>query len=404
MIAVTLTVNGRRVAAEVEPRTHLADFLRETLALTGTHTGCEHGVCGACTILVDGVPVRSCITLAVSCENAEVRTIEGLDGDEIAGELRAAFSRQHGLQCGYCTPGMIVSARDVVLRLEAADERDIRVAMSGNLCRCTGYVGIMQAVSQVIEARRSRGIAAIPDGGRTRLGPSGCGHAGVASPSSPRIVEDAPASPNAAVAAPELRLHSDWQPQRTLAKSFQVVHPQSEVWNLFRDVDAVASCLPGAAITGKGEDGHVDGRISVKLGPIETDFGGAAVIMRDDASLSGTIEGRGVDRSTRSATRGRIRYAVRPGDRPDETRIDIEIGFTLTGALAQIGRSGLVEDLAQRIIAMFAQNLERRLSDPGGDHGTPSTPAAQLDAGLLMRSMAATFIRKVIGRLFGVRK
>src|SRR5262249_29263321 len=136
VMPLALTLNGRAVRATVEPRTHLADFLREKQNLTGTHLGCEHGVCGACTVLIDGEPARSCITYAVACEGASVVTIEGLDEDEIMGELRAAFSREHALQCGYCTPGMLVSARDLVLRAEAASEQQIRVAMSGNLCRC----------------------------------------------------------------------------------------------------------------------------------------------------------------------------------------------------------------------------------------------------------------------------
>ena len=126
MTKVSLTVNGSLLSAEVEPRTHLADLLRETHNLTGTHIGCEHGVCGACTLLVDGVPIRSCITFAVACENAKVTTIEGLDEDEIARELRAAFTAHHALQCGYCTPGMIVSARDIVLRMEASSDLRLR--------------------------------------------------------------------------------------------------------------------------------------------------------------------------------------------------------------------------------------------------------------------------------------
>ncbi len=175
MTAVNLTVNGRQLSADVEPRTHLADLLRETHNLTGTHIGCEHGVCGACTLLVDGVPVRSCLTLAVACDGAEVTTVEGLDADEIAGELRDAFKREHALQCGYCTPGMLVSARDIVLRLDAPSERDIRVALSGNLCRCTGYVGIVRATASVVAARRARGVAPLPGAGRKRLGPAGSG-------------------------------------------------------------------------------------------------------------------------------------------------------------------------------------------------------------------------------------
>src|SRR6185369_10732242 len=115
--------------------------------------------------LVDGVPVRSCITYAVACSGAQVTTIEGLDDDEIGRELRVAFSREHALQCGYCTPGMLIAARDLVLRMPTDDEQAIRVAMSGNLCRCTGYVGIIRAVQSVIADRRARGIAAVPGAG-----------------------------------------------------------------------------------------------------------------------------------------------------------------------------------------------------------------------------------------------
>src|SRR3984893_19068400 len=173
---ISLTVNTRKVSAAVEPRTHLADFLRDGLNLTGTHLGCEHGVCGACTLLLDDVPARSCITYAVACGGARVTTIEGLDDDEIATELRAAFKREHALQCGYCTPGMLISARDLVLRLPVSNERSVRVGLSGNLCRCTGYVGIVRAVRYVIDQRRKRGIAPVPGGGRSALGPAGSGN------------------------------------------------------------------------------------------------------------------------------------------------------------------------------------------------------------------------------------
>ena len=153
MKPVTLTVNGKPVNAEVEPRTSLADYLREGEGLTGTNLGCEHGVCGACTIEIDGAPARSCITLAVACEGASVRTIEGFDGDPVMEQLRAAFTAEHALQCGYCTPGMLVTARDIVTRLPDADEARIRLELSGNLCRCTGYVGIVNAIQRVLKNR-----------------------------------------------------------------------------------------------------------------------------------------------------------------------------------------------------------------------------------------------------------
>ena len=154
MKTVTLTVNGEDVTATVEPRTSLADFLREERRLTGTHLGCEHGVCGACTINMDGVPARSCIAYAATLDGADIRTIEGFDDDDVMEDLRQAFTENHGLQCGYCTPGMLISCRDIVIRLPDADEKRVRLELSGNLCRCTGYVGIVRAVLAVLEKRR----------------------------------------------------------------------------------------------------------------------------------------------------------------------------------------------------------------------------------------------------------
>lgn len=154
-IAISLTVNGKRAELLAEPREHLADLLRGALTLTGTHIGCEHGVCGACTVEVDGVPARACITHAGSCDGASVRTIEGFAGDAVMASLREAFSREHALQCGYCTPGMLVAARDVVLRIPEADEARVREELAGNLCRCTGYRGIVRAVLSVLADRRA---------------------------------------------------------------------------------------------------------------------------------------------------------------------------------------------------------------------------------------------------------
>ena len=154
MTEISLTINGAPVTASVEPRTSLADFVRDGQRLTGTHLGCEHGVCGACTVEIDGEPMRSCITYAVSCDGAAVTTIEGFDDDAVMEDLRQAFTENHGLQCGYCTPGMLVTARDIVRRLPDADEKRVRLELSGNLCRCTGYVGIVRAILSVLEKRR----------------------------------------------------------------------------------------------------------------------------------------------------------------------------------------------------------------------------------------------------------
>ncbi len=150
MTTTTLTINGGTVTANVEPRLSLADFIRDHQGLTGTHTACEHGVCGACTLLLNGRPVRSCITLAVAADGMEVRTTEGYDGDEVMSVIRACFKKGHAVQCGYCTPGMLATAYDVVTRLPDADRQRIKHELSGNLCRCTGYLGIVDAIEMAI--------------------------------------------------------------------------------------------------------------------------------------------------------------------------------------------------------------------------------------------------------------
>ncbi len=142
---VAMIVNGaERSVTGVPARTTLADFLRERLGLTGTRLGCEHGVCGACTVLLDEQPVRSCLTLAVACEGREVTTVEGLDRPETR-VLRSAFSTEHGLQCGFCTAGMLMTATDFLERNPSPNEQEVREALSGNICRCTGYAGIVRA-------------------------------------------------------------------------------------------------------------------------------------------------------------------------------------------------------------------------------------------------------------------
>lgn len=151
---VDLNVNGHVRTLTLEPRTHLGDALREHCGLTATHLGCEHGVCGACTVEIDDVPQRSCLQSAVRFVGRRIRTLEAFDEDPLMGQLRQAFSAEHALQCGYCTPGMLMTARDIVLRLPDADEARIREELAGNLCRCTGYQGIVAAIRRVLTQRR----------------------------------------------------------------------------------------------------------------------------------------------------------------------------------------------------------------------------------------------------------
>ena len=280
MTKVSLTVNGSLLSAEVEPRTHLADLLRETHNLTGTHIGCEHGVCGACTLLVDGVPIRSCITFAVACENAKVTTIEGLDEDEIARELRAAFTAHHALQCGYCTPGMIVSARDIVLRMEALERaryprRDERQSVPMHRLR-RHRAGDPERPFRPTRARRRAGP-------RRRPRPVGAGRIGARRRNTGgcrrgRRFRGVRVAPRLAAASATARVEADWKPQLEFRQSFVLAHPVDEVWAFFGRVEDVAACLPGASLDGGEKDGAVNGKIRVKVGPISAEFGGVAQI------------------------------------------------------------------------------------------------------------------------------
>ncbi len=152
---VTLTVNGREMSGQAEARLTLVDFLRDTLGLTGTHVGCEHGVCGACSVIMDGRPVRACLTFAVMADGADITTVEGLEGaDGEMSALQDAFCETHALQCGYCTPGMLIAAHALLADNPAPSADDIRDAIGGNLCRCTGYVQIVEAIALAAEKTR----------------------------------------------------------------------------------------------------------------------------------------------------------------------------------------------------------------------------------------------------------
>jgi aerobic carbon-monoxide dehydrogenase small subunit len=150
---IDLRVNGEAVGARVEARKTLVDFLREDLSLTGTHVGCEHGVCGACTVLLDGAVVRGCLLLAVQCDGATVETIEGLSDSGAIADLQRAFEERNALQCGYCTPGMLISARDLLAAGGVPSRDTIREHLSGNYCRCTGYQAIVDAIEAVARTR-----------------------------------------------------------------------------------------------------------------------------------------------------------------------------------------------------------------------------------------------------------
>ena len=395
MRSVTLTINGRDIRDQVEPRTHLADFLRGQQFLTGTHIGCEHGVCGACTVLIDGAPARSCITFAVACDGAMITTIEGLADDPVTARLREAFSANHALQCGYCTPGMLMSCRDIITRLPDADEARIRQELSGNLCRCTGYMGIVAAVKQVL-AGGDLAVFRVP--ARTTLGPVG---AHVRAIDEKQSLSPRPARPVRADAATRQAapLAVDWKAVEAegvaLLQSFRVAFARDHVWHFFADLEQVARCMPGARLTNTPQGGRAEGEVNVRLGPIVSAFAGALEVERDDARYRGVVRGVGRDSKSASNARALISYGLSSvSDRV--TQVDVSVKFLLSGALAQFGRSGLVKDVADHLTRAFARNLETALSG-----GAIAAGDQVLNAGAVARAAFLGRIMAALRRIFG---
>lgn len=368
MSELSLTVNGEKVTVAVEPRTSLADLVRENLNLTGTHLGCEQGVCGACTILVDGVPVRSCIGNATACDGASVRTIEDFDADPLMIELRAAFNAHHALQCGFCTPGMLVMARDIVLRLGDADEQRIRIELAGNLCRCTGYSGIVKAIRWVIVARQSaRGEPelrpALP------LGPAGSGHAktgaDVSGATKAAAASLRPAAEPVARKPAPAPIAAGGKRASAVRQSFLLDAPLPVVWQRFGEVPAMVRCIPGASLVSEAADGTYNIKMRIKMGPIGAEFAGTASQQRDDAMMAGVIHGAGRDTKSASLAEGELNYRLTAEG--EGTRVDIEVSYLLSGALAQFARAGIVTHFIGAITAQFAANLGRSLSPEGAE-------------------------------------
>jgi len=385
---ISLTVNGRRIESTVEPRTHLADFIRDTLRLTGTHLGCEHGVCGACTVLLDDAPIRSCIAFAIACEGAHVRTIEAFDHDSLMRTLREAFARRHALQCGYCTPGMLLTAYDIVRRLPGADEVRVREELSGNLCRCTGYVGIVEAVTAVLEDERAQenggtgttdsGTGSTPAvdelpardaayGARVRQSGATAGHTDREGPSQVSLPPPAGArrlsDPSSAASA---HVASARPVSPMLTHEIPVPLSPDRLWTALQDIGLVVHCLPGATLLGPADADPLSLEFTVAIGPIRTRFQGAAQVVFDGESRTGTLEGRGYDPRTRSSSEGSVEFSVRPS-REGGSVLVLAMRYTTSGPLAQYSRGSVVDAVVEQILERFAANLAAAAS--GGEAG-----------------------------------
>lgn len=381
--AMTLTVNGKPVDGTVEPRTSLADFLREDLLLTGTHIGCEQGVCGACTVMVDGRPVRSCISLAVSCQGAEVRTVEGYGDDPLMAKIRAAFSRHHGLQCGYCTPGMLATAYDIVRRVPDADDARIRKELSGNLCRCTGYSGIVNAVADVL-ANDPPAPALVPKP-RVALNEG--------SASGPAVVTSAPAAAAASVSSAPLPDRDALKGATAMTRSLSIDAPPADVWAVLRDPARVVACVPGASLGARDGD-RFEGTCTVTVGPMEASFRGTGELALNETARSGTLRGRGQDSASRSGLDGVLDFGVTENG-AGGTTLRLDMLYRLTGPLAQVGRPALVAEIADRLLARIGAALAAEATGRTADL-PPAKPVGGIS--LVFGAIFAVIKRAITGR------
>lgn len=376
---IALTVNGKNVTGAVEPRTHLADFLREDLLLTGTHLGCEQGVCGACTVMIDGRPSRSCITLAVACDSADIRSIENFDDDPLMERLRDAFTQHHGLQCGFCTPGLLATAYDVVRRVPDADDTRIRKELSGNLCRCTGYQGAVNAVRDVISNSP-------PEAG---LQPLPRSQARVTTATSSAPATATPLGPaTAAMSVPE-RVTDGVKLSRQVA----IDGSPDQIWRVLRDIESVADCVPGATLDDKPSGSSVSGHVGVAIGPMQASFAGVADVQIDDASRIGRVIGRGQDRLSRSNVDGEMTFALKEIN-ASQSQLNIEMLYQLKGPLAQFGRPAIVSEIADRLLQETATNITAKASG-----AAPTATAARPIGGLgLLWTALVGLMKGLFGR------
>jgi carbon-monoxide dehydrogenase small subunit len=293
-------------------------------------------------LLLDGEPTRSCITFAVACNGRDVRSIEGLEDDAVTAALRTAFSAEHALQCGYCTPGMLVTARDIVRRLPDADDDRVRLELAGNLCRCTGYNGIVRAIRSVLALRMN-----------------------IDAPALASIAELAPIE--AVIEKPPATVTKPIQPAGNgLHQTLHISVSKDVLWAALQDPILVATCVPGAAVLSI-EQNHIIGEMAVSFGPIQGKFVGDADVTYGD--FEGSIQGEGQDKISKTRLTANAIFAVTGVD-DQHSVLELTVNYSLRGALAQFARAPVVQAFADEIAAMVGQNLQAKLTGSAA----PSTP------------------------------
>ena len=346
-VEVTMTVNGSAVTLSLPARVTLSDALRDHLGMTGTHVGCEHGICGMCTVLVDGEAMRSCLAFAVQLDGAEITTVEGLGRPDDLHPLQEAFGRHHGLQCGFCTPGFLMSSYDLLSEQPQVEREDMPAELSGVLCRCTGYRNILDAVDDVARSH--------PDG---IPGPRNCGRRTLVgrSPSAmPQPVTPAPATQVSGQGSrPEEIVLPSGEPTVSVDVVSELSASVAEVARVFADVHLLARCLPGAELTEDLDDGWYRGRAGVALGPVRLSFNGLAQVL-EQAPDRIVLRAQGSDTSGGGAQAHIVMSSRQSGA---TTSLEAQARVFLTGRVAGFGRS-LAGDVSRRMFEDFARAVDQ---------------------------------------------
>jgi carbon-monoxide dehydrogenase small subunit len=402
-VTTRLTVNGTPAELTLPARVTLADALRDRLGLTGTHVGCEHGVCGMCTVLVDGAAARSCLMLACQADGAEITTVEGLGSPGELHPLQESFGRHHALQCGFCTPGFLLSAYDLLARDPGVRREDLAAELSGVICRCTGYRNIVEAVAAVADSYRpgEEGSPSLPP-------PLNCAPRFLPGPVSASLssrteqsgsdVSSVPGADAATGGHPgEITLPAG-EPTVVVDLRREIPVPARAVPAILADVHVLARCLPGAELTAELGDDWYQGRARVTLGPVRLSFTGVAHVAEQDERRIRVLA-QGGDPASGQA-QADITLTVTDAGRAagDAARAVLAASarLYLTGRIATFGRS-LSGDVAAHMFTEFAAAIERA--------AIGQTPDAAAPAGglRLMAAVLAKRLRAALAGAFGRR-
>lgn len=370
-----MTVNGTPALLALPARVTLADALRDHLGLTGTHVGCEHGVCGMCTVLLDGQAVRSCLMFAPQADGADIVTVEGLGRPDELHPLQEAFGRNHALQCGFCTPGFLLSSYDLLTSRPEVTEEELPAELSGVICRCTGYRNILTAVRETQQAYPD-GVPAPGNCVRRTLVGRAAGRTGTAVDDD-SSTDAAPPTPGRPV---DIVLPAG-NPTIAVEIRTDVTVTVDQVWQVFDDVHRLARCLPGAELTEELGDQRYAGRARVSVGPIKLAFTGAAhIVEHDRAARRMRVLAQGQDVGG-AQTQADILLRTEPADTGTALYADAKV--YLTGRIAQFGRS-LAGDVSRRMFEQFADAVAESARSGQAPTGPVRAPSAM---GILLASL-----------------